>query len=102
MPQVRILSLRPYRVFIAKVMNTRYFFAYISLFGAGFLLFSFVMPWWEDIGKYCVRCAEGKKDKKDKKDKTVKAAGAAGGVAAGFVAVAGAALPIINAIIKKE
>ena len=80
-------------------MNTRYFFAYISLFGAGFLLFSFVMPWWEDSGKYCVRCAEGKKDKKDK---TVKAAGAAGGVAAGLVAVAGAALPIIKAIIKKE
>ena len=80
-------------------MKTRYFFAYISLFGAGFLLFSFVMPWWEDSGKYCVRCAEGKKDKKDK---TVKAAGAAGGVAAGLVAVAGAALPIIKAIIKKE
>ena len=99
MLQVRVLSLRPYRVFITKVMNTRYFFAYISLFGAGFLLFSFVMPWWEDSGKYCVRCAEGKKDKKDK---TVKAAGAAGGVAAGLVAVAGAALPIIKAIIKKE
>ena len=56
-----------------------------------------VLP--ENSGKYCVRCAEGKKDKKDK---TVKAAGAAGGVAAGLVAVAGAALPIIKAIIKKE
>ena len=29
----------PYRVFITKVMNTRYFFAYIFLFRAGFLLF---------------------------------------------------------------
>ena len=49
MPQVRILSLRPYRVFITKVMNTRYFFAYSFLFGAGFLLFSFVMLWWADL-----------------------------------------------------
>ena len=31
------------------MMNTRYFFAYISLFGAGFLLFSFVMLWWADL-----------------------------------------------------
>ena len=38
-PQVRILSLRPYRVFIAKVMNARYFFAHIGLLGAGILLF---------------------------------------------------------------
>ena len=29
----------PYRVFIAKVMNTRYFFAHIGLLGAGILLF---------------------------------------------------------------
>lgn len=32
---------RPYRVFITKVMNTRYFFAYNFLFGADFLLFFF-------------------------------------------------------------
>ena len=31
MPQVRILSLRPYRVFITDVRNTRYFFACIYL-----------------------------------------------------------------------
>ena len=31
----------PYRVFITKVMNTRYFFTYISLFRAEFLLFFF-------------------------------------------------------------
>ena len=39
--QVQVLLPAPYRVFITKVMNTRYFFAYISLFGAGFLLFFF-------------------------------------------------------------
>lgn len=49
-----------------------------------------VLP--ENRGKYCIRCAEGKKDKKDK---TIKIAGAA-------VAVAGATLPIIKAIIKKK
>lgn len=53
----------------------------------------------KDDGKYCVRCSEGKKDKKEK---AAKAAGAAGGIAAGIVAVAGAALPVIKAIIKKE
>ena len=31
MPQVRILSLRPYRVFITDVRNTRYFFACVYL-----------------------------------------------------------------------
>ena len=50
-------------------------------------------------GRYCIRCSDRKKDNKDK---VVKAAGAAGGIAAGIVAVAGAALPIIKAIIKKE
>ena len=35
----RVDLLRPYRVFIAKVMNARYFFAHIGLLGAGILLF---------------------------------------------------------------
>ncbi len=39
--QVQVLLPAPYRVFITKVMNTRYFFAYNFLFGAGFLLFFF-------------------------------------------------------------
>ena len=53
-----------------------------------------VLP--ENSGKYCIRCAEGKKDTKDK---TIKIAS---GVAAGLVAVAGVTLPIIKAIIKKK
>ena len=52
-----------------------------------------VLP--ENSGKYCIRCAEGKKDTKDK---TIKIAGTVGGVAAGLVAT----LPIIKAIIKKK
>ena len=39
--QVQVLLPAPYRVFITKVMNTRYFFAYNFLFGAAFLLFFF-------------------------------------------------------------
>lgn len=46
--------------------------------------------------KYCVRCSEGQKDKKEKAAKT------AGGIAAGLVAVASAAFPIIKNIIKKK
>ena len=37
--QVQVLLPAPYRVFIAKVMNARYFFAHIGLLGAGILLF---------------------------------------------------------------
>ena len=49
----------------------------------------------ENDGRYCIRCSD---EKKDNKDKVVKA----GGIAAGIVAVAGAALPIIKVFIKKE
>lgn len=50
----------------------------------------------ETDGKYCVRCSEGKKDKKES------AAKVAGGIAAGLVAVAGAALSIAKVMIKKN
>ena len=36
---INVPSPAPYRVFIAKVMNARYFFAHIGLLGAGILLF---------------------------------------------------------------
>ena len=50
----------PYRVFITKVMNTRYFFAYISLFGAGFLLFFLLLcRCWQIVYRYTLSAFKG-------------------------------------------
>ena len=53
--QVQVLLPAPYRVFITKVMNTRYFFAYISLFGAVLLLFFLLLcRGWQIVYRYAL------------------------------------------------
>ena len=53
--RVQVPPPAPYRVFITKVMNTRYFFAYISLFGAGFLLFFLLLcRCWQIVYRYAL------------------------------------------------
>ena len=46
--RVQFPSPAPYRVFITKVMNTRYFLPIFSYLEQDFCSFSFAMPWWAD------------------------------------------------------
>ncbi len=57
--QVQVLSSAPYRVFITKVMNTRYFLPIFRYLEQVFCSFSFVMLWWVNSLPQRLVCSQG-------------------------------------------